>query len=120
MAKLLVHVTCGPNDPTKAALAFFVARAAIEEGHTVALFLAGDAVQLFRTPVVDSLQGLGTGSLREHYDALVAGGARFFLSGMSAKTRGMSEADWEGRPVELGNPKRLVQLAVEYDKVLCY
>jgi hypothetical protein len=30
----------------------------------------------------------------------------------------MSEADWEGRPVELGNPKRLVQLAVEYDKVL--
>ena len=120
MAKVLVHVTCGPNEPTKAALAFFVARAALEEGHAVALFLAGDAVQLYRTAVVDSLQGLGTGSLREHHDALVAGGARVFLSGMSAKTRGMSEADWEGRPVELGNPKMLVQLAVEYDKVLCY
>jgi hypothetical protein len=42
MAKLLVHITCGPNDPSKAALAFFVARAAVEEGHTVAVFLAGD------------------------------------------------------------------------------
>lgn len=120
MAKVLVHVTCGPNDPTKAALAFFVARAAVEEGHTVALFLAGDAVQLVRTAVLDSLQGMGSGILREHYDALVEGGARFFLSGMSAKTRGLNESDWEGKPIELGSPKRLVQLAVEYDTVLCY
>jgi predicted peroxiredoxin len=120
MAKFLVHVTCGPNEPTKAALAFFVARAALEEGHTVALFLAGDAVQLYRAAVIDSLQGLGTGSLREHHDALVTGGARFILSGMSAKTRGMSEADWQGRAVELGNPQKLVQLAVEFDKILCY
>jgi uncharacterized protein len=120
MAKVLVHITCGPNDPSRAALAFFVARAALEEGHSVALFLAGDGVQLFRTAVIDSLQGLGTGSLREHYDALVAGGARFFLSGMSAKTRGMAASDWEGRPVELGNPTRLVQLALEYDRVLSY
>lgn len=120
MAKLLVHITCGPNDPTRAALGFFVARAALEEGHSVALFLAGDAVQLFRAAVVDSLQGLGTGSLREHYDVLIAGGARFFLSGLSAKARGLNEAELEGKPVELGSPKRLVQLAVEYDKVLCY
>src|SRR5688572_16005406 len=72
MAKVLVNVTCGPNDPNKAALAFFVARAAVEDGHRVALFLAGDAVQLLRTAVLDSLQGLGSGSLREHYDALAS------------------------------------------------
>lgn len=120
MAKLLVHVTCGVNDPTRSTLAFFVSRAGIEEGHTVALFLAGDAVQLLRNAVLDSLQGLGSGSLREHYDAFVAGGGRIFLSGVSAKSRGMVEADWDGKPVELGNPKRLVQLTMEYDRVLCY
>ena len=60
MAKILVHVTCGPNDPTRAALAFLVARAAVDEGHNVNLFLAGDAVQLLREAVLDSLVGLGT------------------------------------------------------------
>src|SRR5687768_4219778 len=45
---ILVHVTHGPEHPTRAALAFLVARTALEEGHSVTLFLAGDAVQLLR------------------------------------------------------------------------
>jgi uncharacterized protein len=45
MASILIHLTHGPEHPTKAALAFLVAKAAIEEGHAVTLFLAGDAVQ---------------------------------------------------------------------------
>ena len=40
----------------------------MEEGHSVSMFLAGDAVQLLRDAVLDSLAGLGTGSLREHYN----------------------------------------------------
>ena len=48
MASLLVNITCGPENPTKATLAFFVAAAAIEAGHTTHVFLAGDAVQLVR------------------------------------------------------------------------
>ena len=59
--KILVHITCGPENPTKAALGFLMARTAIEEGHTVTLFLAGDAVQLFRNDVLDNLAGHGTG-----------------------------------------------------------
>jgi uncharacterized protein len=46
MAKILVHITHGPEHPTRAALGFLVAKAAIDEGHEVSLFLAGDAVQL--------------------------------------------------------------------------
>jgi predicted peroxiredoxin len=65
MAKILIHITRGPEDPTRAALGFLVAKTAAEEGHEVSLFLAGDAVQLLRQPVLDSLVGLGTGSLRE-------------------------------------------------------
>jgi hypothetical protein len=50
MAKILVHVTHGPEHPTRAALGFMIARCAVEEGHTVSVFLAGDAVQLLRDP----------------------------------------------------------------------
>ena len=46
MAKILVHATHGPENPTRAALALLVAKAALEEGHTVSVFLAGDAAQL--------------------------------------------------------------------------
>jgi uncharacterized protein len=121
MAKILVHVTCGPEHPTKAALAFLVAKAAVDEGHEVSLFLAGDATQLLRDAVLDSLVGLGTGSLRESYDAVVASGAaRIYASGMSSKARGLGEGELEGKPVEFAMPNRLVELALESDRVLSY
>jgi len=120
VASLLVHVTHGPEAPTRAALGFLVARAAVEEGHEVALFLAGDAVQLLRDEVLDSLSGLGTGSLRESFDAIAAGGGRFYLSGMSSKARGIDAAALEGKPAEMAMPNRLVQLVFEHDRVLTY
>lgn len=120
MGSLLVHLTHGPEAPTRAALAFLVARAAVEEGHEVALFLAGDAVQLVRDSVLDGLHGLGTGSLRESFDAVVAGGARLYLSGMSSKARGVGEADLDGKPAELAMPKKLVELTFAADRVLTY
>ena len=120
MAKILVHVTCGPENPTKAALGFLVARAAVDEGHEVSMFLAGDGVQLLREAVLDSLAGLGTGSLRDSYDAVVAGGARLYASGMSSKARGVAESDVEGKPVEFAMPGRLVQLTLESDRILTY
>ena len=116
MAKLLIHITRGPEDPTRAALGFLVGKAALEDGHDVSLFLAADAVQLLRPAVLDSLVGLGTGSLRDSYDALVSGGARFFVSGMSSKARGF---DPEGT-AEPATPNRLVELALENDRVLTY
>ncbi|MFP5351637.1 MAG: DsrE family protein [Actinomycetota bacterium] len=120
MGKMLVHVTCGPEDPSRAALAFLVAKTAVAEGHEVSVFLAADAVQLARDAVLDSLTGVGTGSLREHHDAIVAGGGRFYLSGMSSKARGVGEADIEGRPAEMAMPDVLVRLSFESDVVLTY
>jgi predicted peroxiredoxin len=120
VATILVHVTCGPENPTKAALGFLVAKAAADEGHEVTMFLAGDGVQLLRDSVLDSLTGLGTGSLRESYDAVVAAGAQIYASGMSSKSRGVGETDLEGKPVEFAMPNRLVQLALEADRVITY
>jgi uncharacterized protein len=120
MAKILVHITHGPEHPTRAALGFLVAKSAIDEGHSVTLFLAGDAVQLMRDAVLDNLTGLGTGKLREHYDAIVAGGGRFYLSGMSSKARGLAEADLSDKPIEFATPNVLVRLSLEHDRLFTY
>jgi len=120
VGSLLVHITCGPEAPTRAALGLLVARAAIEEGHETNVFLAGDAVQLVRDAVLDSLSGLGTGSLRESFDAVVSGGGHFYVSGMSSKVRGVTAADLDGKPAEMAMPARLVQLIFEADRTVTY
>jgi predicted peroxiredoxin len=120
MGRLLVHITTGPENPTRAALGMLVARSALEAGHEVDLFFAGDAVGLLRESTLDAGVGIGTGSLREHHDALLAGGARILASGMSAAARGLSPESFEGRPIELAKPDRLVALTFEADRVLTY
>ena len=118
--KILVHITHGPEHPTRAALGFLIAKTAIEEGHTVSLFLAGDAVQLMRDAVLDNLTGLGTGKLREHYDAIIKGGGKFYLSGMSSKGRGLTEADLKGKPAVFSPPNVLLKLSLEHDRMFTY
>ena len=117
---MLVHITCGPTDPTRAALGFLVARTALAEGHTVTLFLAGDGVVLLRNAELDKVEGLGTGKLREHYEAIAKGGRRFFLSMMSSKARGVTDVDIQGKPAEFAPPTKLVQLAAESDRLFTY
>lgn len=118
--KILVHITQGPENPTRAALGFLVAKSAIEEGHTVSLFLAGDAVKLLQDSVLSTLTGVGTGKLREHYEAIVKGAGRFYLSGNSSKARGITETDIKGKPAEFALPNVLVRLSVESDRMFTY
>jgi hypothetical protein len=50
----------------------------------VHLFLAGDAVQLMREPILNNPTGLGTAKLRDHHDN---------LSGGSCAARGVTDED---------------------------
>ena len=118
--RILVHLTSGPENPTKAALAFLVARTAVEQGHAVSMFLAGDAVQLLRDTTLDSVAGVGTGKLREHFDIIVKGGGRFYLSGMSSAARGVTAAELQGKPAELAPPGILLKLALDNDRMFTY
>ena len=120
MARLLVHIATGPENPTRAALGLLVARTALEAGHDVDLFIAGDGVAILRPETLDAGSGIGTGSLREHVDALAAGGATFYLSGLSSKARGIDAEALGGLAVTLAPPARLVELAFEVDRVLTY
>lgn len=118
--RILVHITSGPNDPTRAALGFAVAKAALDAGHRATLFLAGDGVQLIRDAVLSSLTGLGTGNLRELYDGIVAQGGRLYVSGGSSKARGVNDDDLRGKPAEFAGPAQLVALSLEHDRTFVY
>jgi predicted peroxiredoxin len=109
-----------PEQLIRAALAFLVAKSAIDEGHTVTLFLAGDAVQLVREAVLDNLTGLGTGKLREHYEAIASSGSRIYLSGLASKALSLSDADLIGKLLEFATPNVLVRLALEHDLMFTY
>lgn len=121
MAKtFLIHIHSGPDQPTKAALGFLVALTAMNEGHEVSLFLAGDGAALITDEALGTVVGLGTGKLRDHFDALAAGSARIHVSGKSAQARGITAEALAGKPAEFAMPARLVQLAAEADVVLAY
>ena len=120
MGRLLVHIATGPENPTRAALGLLVARTARGAGHDVDVFIAGDGVALLRPETIDAGHGIGTGSFREHVDALVAGGATLYASGMSSKARGLTVDSLAGLPVTLAPPDKLVELTFAADRVLTY
>lgn len=119
-AAVLVHITHGPESPTRAALGFAVAKAALDGGHAVSVFLAGDAVQLIRDDVLKSLTGLGTGNLKELFDSIAARGGRFYVSSGSSTARGVTAADLSGKPAEFANPARLIELSLKHDRMFTY
>lgn len=120
MGRLLVHIVTGPENPTRAALGFLVAKSAVDAGHDVDVFVAGDAVALLRPETLDAGHGIGTGSLREHVDALVGAGVAIHASGLSSKARGLTAESLGGLTVTMAPPTRLVELALEADRVLTY
>jgi len=120
MSRILIQLATGPENSTRAALAFLVARTAAAEGHEVTLFLAGDAVSLLRDATMDAVTGVGTGSLREHYAALAESGVRVYASGLSSRARALDAEAMGGKPVELVPPNRLVELIAEADRVVTY
>lgn len=85
MASILAHLTWGPEDPTRATLAFLVAETSLAEGHDVPVPKAGEGVRLLRPSTIDA--GVGTGSLREHADAVLAGGGKVCTSRLSSEAR---------------------------------
>ena len=120
MGSLMVHVTHGPEAPSRVALAFLVAAAAVDDGHDVILFLAGDAAFLIKDEVIASLSGVGLGELSDHFGKLVSAGVPVYVSRMSSVARGIIESDLEGKNARFATPAQLVELTFASDRVLVY
>ena len=120
MAKILFNITNGTNNQTKASLGFMLARTAVEEGHEVIVFLNADAVSLIRPPVLDNLVGLGTGSLKEHFNILKAAKVPMYVSAISCEIRGVTPQDLNDTNARKVFPKTLLNLSLEADRTFVY
>ena len=65
MSKVLIKSAWGSADPTQAAFAFHHANAFAEAGHSVQVFLLGEAVTLMRSAVAASIVPVGWPPLAE-------------------------------------------------------
>ena len=120
MAKILFNITNGTNNQTKASLGFMLARTAVEEGHEVIVFLNADAVSLIRPPVLENLIGLGTGSLKEHFNVLKKARVPIYVSAISCEIRGVTTQDLKDSNARKVFPKTLLNLSLEADRTFVY
>jgi len=80
MAGLLIVTATGAGDPTRASIAFHIAvNGAAPSGTEVAIALAGDAAELVKPDVIDSVVGVGIPRLRDLVDKCVAQNVRVYV-----------------------------------------
>jgi uncharacterized protein len=118
--RLLVHLACGPENPSRAALALLVAATATTEGHAVDVFVAADGVSLLRPATIDAVVGVGTGAVKDHIQVLREAGAALFASGMSSQARGLSPEDLAAVGFTAAPPSKLVALTFAAHRTLVY
>ena len=79
MGKILYIGTYGTDDPTRATLLFSLASGALDSGHEPIFFLMGEAVNLLKTSVVDSIQGIGNLPMREFVNKMLDNQVKFYI-----------------------------------------
>jgi len=119
MAKILVHLTHGPEEPRQAEMAFSVAKNAIEGGHTVTVLLAENFFPLVHDGVANIPSDVCQRNLREHYSALVRQGARIEVSGPPMKPPRPKSKQFKALQ-GFAVPEALLRLSIGQDRIFTY
>ena len=110
----------GPENAVNGVFPIMIASQAAEAGHEVSIFLAGNAVSLMKTEIVDNMSAIGIGKLSDHIKVLKDKGVTIHLSAGSCKARGITEDDIKDKNGVLSGPPGLLKLVEEAEKVLSY
>src|SRR5437588_13014505 len=79
--KIMFKSAWGSDDPTKAAFPFLHAHALAEAGHTVQIFLLGEAVSLMRSSVANAVVPVGWPPLVDALQKVTAGKTQIYACG---------------------------------------
>lgn len=80
MAKLLIVATGGAQDPTRASLPFHIAvNGAVPAGQECGVALAGDATELLKREVAQSVRGVGVPPLADLLAGCAQKEIRFYV-----------------------------------------
>jgi uncharacterized protein len=119
MAKILVHLTHGPEESQQAEMALKVAKILVNEGHTVTVLLAEEFFELVHDDAANITSDVYQRNLRESYNTLLSQGARIELSGPPVKPTRRRSKQFKPLP-GFAVPEALLRLAAGQDRIFTY
>lgn len=108
----------GSDDPTKAAFPFLHGLALAEAGHSVQMFLLGEAVSLMRKSVAAAVVPVGWPPLGETMTKVVARKVQIYACGACCRARSVVQTDLDNWGAKFGNPTIFVSLVEWADRVI--
>jgi len=116
--KVMFKSAWGSDDPTKAAFAFLHGNALAEAGHTVQIFLLGEAVSLMRSSVAHAVVPVGWPPLVEALQKAQTNKIQIYACGACSRARGIVEADLAQWGAKFGSPTIFVGLVEWADRII--
>lgn len=116
--KIMFKSAWGSDDPTKAAFAFLHGNALAEAGHSVQIFLLGEAVSLMRSSVAHAVVPVGWPPLAEALAKVTANKVQIYACGACSRARGVTEADLNQWGAKFGNPTIFISLVEWADRII--
>src|ERR1700733_1721739 len=116
--KIMMKSAWGSDDPTKAAFPFLHGHALAEAGHTVQIFLLGEAVSLMRLSLAKAVVPVGWPPLEETLQKVVAKKIQIFACGACSRARGVTDVDLAQWGAKFGNPTIFVSLVEWADRTI--
>jgi predicted peroxiredoxin len=115
---IMMKSAWGSDDPTKAAFPFLHGLALSDAGHSVQIFLLGEAVSLMRKTVAEAVVPVGWPPLAQTLDKVAAKKVPIFACGACSRARGVGEGDLSNYGAKYGSPTIFVGLVEWADHVI--
>jgi predicted peroxiredoxin len=115
---IMMKSAWGSDDPTKAAFPFLHGLALSEAGHTVQIFLLGEAVSLMRKSVANAVVPVGWPPLAETLTKVTARQVQIYACGACSRARSVEQVDLDQWGAKFGNPTIFVSLVEWADRVI--
>ena len=116
--KVMMKSAWGSDDPTKAAFPFLHGLALSEAGHSVQIFLLGEAVSLMRKSVATAVVPVGWPPLEETLTKVVGRRVQIYACGACCRARSVVQTDLDPWGAKFGNPAIFVSLVEWADRVI--
>ena len=116
--KIMMKSAWGSDDPTKAAFAFLHGHALAEAGHSVQIFLLGEAVSLMRKSVAAAVVPVGWPPLEEILAKVVDKKIPIYACGACSRARGVTEQDLANFAAKFGSPSIFVAMVEWADRIV--
>jgi predicted peroxiredoxin len=116
--KIMMKSAWGSDDPTKSAFPFLHGLALSEAGHSVQIFLLGEAVGVMRKSVAGAIVPVGWPPLIETMEKVAARHVPIYACGACCRARSVIESDLAQWGAKFGSPAIFVSLVEWADRVI--